>query len=219
MWKKRILICCSAVVAIIAIIEVSCNLSVAFKARGRIYDKVSDMPHNRVALLLATSPITPRGGHNFYFDNRITAAYDLYINGKVDYIIASGGDYRDVHAYGCDEPKAILDSLVARGVPSKRIILDYEGTRTLNSIVKAKQVYQLDSATIISQPEHNARAIAIADHYGLYTVAYSAAPSHIRRSRIKNTIREYLARVKMYLDFVIGKEANIDGTPIKLPDK
>jgi SanA protein len=219
MWKKRILICCSAVVAIIAIIVISCNLSVAFKARGRIYDKVSDMPHNRVALLLATSPITPRGGHNFYFDNRITAAYDLYANGKVDYIIASGGDYRDVHAYGCDEPKAILDSLVARGVPSKRIILDYEGTRTLNSIVKAKQVYQLDSVTIISQPEHNARAIAIADHYGLYTVAYSAAPSHIRRSRIKNTIREYLARVKMYLDFVIGKEANIDGTPIKLPDK
>jgi SanA protein len=219
MWKKRIIICCSAVVAIIAIIVISCNLSVAFKARGRIYDKVSDMPHNRVALLLATSPITPRGGHNFYFDNRITAAYDLYANGKVDYIIASGGDYRDVHAYGCDEPKAILDSLVARGVPSKRIILDYEGTRTLNSIVKAKQVYQLDSATIISQPEHNARAIAIADHYGLYTVAYSAAPSHIRRSRIKNTIREYLARVKMYLDFVIGKEANIDGTPIKLPDK
>jgi SanA protein len=219
MWKKRILICCSAVVAIIAIIVISCNLSVAFKARGRIYDKVSDMPHNRVALLLATSPITPRGGHNFYFDNRITAAYDLYANGKVDYIIASGGDYRDVHTYGCDEPKAILDSLVARGVPSKRIILDYEGTRTLNSIVKAKQVYQLDSVTIISQPEHNARAIAIADHYGLYTVAYSAAPSHIRRSRIKNTIREYLARVKMYLDFVIGKEANIDGTPIKLPDK
>jgi SanA protein len=219
MWKKRILICCSAVVAIIAIIVISCNLSVAFKARGRIYDKVSDMPHNRVALLLATSPITPRGGHNFYFDNRITAAYDLYANGKADYIIASGGDYRDVHTYGCDEPKAILDSLVARGVPSKRIILDYEGTRTLNSIVKAKQVYQLDSVTIISQPEHNARAIAIADHYGLYTVAYSAAPSHIRRSRIKNTIREYLARVKMYLDFVIGKEANIDGTPIKLPDK
>jgi SanA protein len=219
MWKKRILICCSAVVAIIAIIVISCNLSVAFKARGRIYDKVSDMPHNRVALLLATSPITPQGGHNFYFDNRITAAYDLYANGKADYIIASGGDYRDVHTYGCDEPKAILDSLVARGVPSKRIILDYEGTRTLNSIVKAKQVYQLDSVTIISQPEHNARAIAIADHYGLYTVAYSAAPSHIRRSRIKNTIREYLARVKMYLDFVIGKEANIDGTPIKLPDK
>jgi SanA protein len=218
MWKKRILICCSAVVAIIAIIVISCNLSVAFKARGRIYDKVSDMPHNRVALLLATSPITPRGGHNFYFDNRITAAYDLYANGKVDYIIASGGDYRDVHTYGCDEPKAILDSLVARGVPSKRIILDYEGTRTLNSIVKAKQVYQLDSVTIISQPEHNARAIAIADHYGLYTVAYSAAPSHIRRSRIKNTIREYLARVKMYLDFVIGKEANIEKRIIPIGD-
>jgi SanA protein len=216
---KRVLIYSSIAIAIIVIIVIVCNVAVSFNARGRIYDKVSDVPHNRVALLLATSPITPQGGHNFYFDNRITAAYDLFASGKVDYIIASGGNYIDVHANGCDEPKAILDSLVARGVPANRVILDYEGTRTLNSIVKAKQVYQLDSVTIISQPEHNARAIAIADHYGLYTVAYSAAPSHIRRSRIKNTIREYLARVKMYLDLVIGKEANIDGTPIKLPDK
>jgi SanA protein len=209
MWKKRILICCSTVVAIIVIIVIVCNVAVFLNARGRIYDKASDVPYNHVALLLATSPITPQGGHNYYFDNRITAAYDLFASGKVDYIIASGGDYIDVHANGCDEPKAILDSLVARGVPSKRVIPDYEGTRTLNSIVKAKQVYQLDSVTIISQPEHNARAIALADHYGLYAIAYSAAPSHIRRSRIKNTIREYLARVKMYLDFAIGREAKI----------
>jgi SanA protein len=193
MWKKRILICCSAVVAIIAIIVISCNLSVAFKARGRIYDKVSDMPHNRVALLLATSPITPRGGHNFYFDNRITAAYDLYANGKADYIIASGGDYRDVHTYGCDEPQAILDSLVARGVPSKRIILDYEGTRTLNSIVKAKQVYQLDSATIISQPEHNRYSRSLWAIYGCIqcrTLAYSSQSYQKHNPRVPCTCKD-----------------------------
>ena len=61
--------------------------------------------------LLATSPITPAGVHNYYFDNRIKAADELYRARQVDYIIASGGDYSRTQNNGCDEPKAILDSL------------------------------------------------------------------------------------------------------------
>lgn len=49
----------------------------------------------------------------------------------------------------------------ACGVPADRIILDYEGTRTLNSIVKAKEVYRLDSVTIISQKYHNSLCNAV----------------------------------------------------------
>ena len=99
---------------------------------------------------------------------------------------------------GCDEPKSILDSLVARGVPAERIILDYEGTTTRNSIYKAGQIYALDSVTIISQKDHNERAIFLANLCQIKAVGYNAAPSHIRRNRIKNTLREYLARVKMF---------------------
>lgn len=177
-------------------------------ASGRTYDDVNSIPHNRFGLLLATSPITPEGEHNYYFDNRVIAAYDLYKAGKIDFIIASGGDYTKEHKYGCDEPAALRDSLVARGVPSERILLDYEGLRTINSIVKAKEIYGLDSVTLISQKYHNERAIYLADRQGIHAVGYNAALPHIHR--IKNTIRESLARPKMFLDLMLGAKPRLN---------
>lgn len=190
-------------VSVLLIIAV-CYLAVVWNASGRTFDDVADVPHNKVGILLATSPVTPEGKFNYHFVNRIKAADELYKAGKVDYIIASGGDYRQTHKYGCDEPKAILDSLTARGIPSERIVLDYEGTRTLNSIAKAKQVYGIDSLTLISQKYHNERAIYLADEYGIKTVGYNAEPTPIFLNRVKNTMREYLARVKMFLDLAFG---------------
>lgn len=196
--KKTFLWILGIAVSVVVLLVVGCNLIVALKTSGMTFDSVSEVPHNRTGLLLATSPITPAGAHNFYFDNRIKAADELYKAGKIDYIIASGGDYTKTQAIGCDEPKAILDSLVARGIPAERIILDYEGTTTRNSIYKARQVYDLDSVTVISQKDHNERAIYLADLCQIKAVGYNAAPSHIRHSRIKNALREYLARVKMF---------------------
>ena len=201
--KRRIIVCISLIFGFCIIGLCLCYGLVTWNASGRTYDDVKDIPHNKYALLLATSPITPGGAHNFYFDNRIKATEELYKAGKVDYIIASGGDYTKDHKFGCDEPAAIRDSLVTRGIPEDRIILDYDGTRTLNSIIKAKQVYKLDSVTLISQKYHNERAIYLSDKNGIYAIGYNAAPSHIRRNRIKNTVREILARPKMFLDFVL----------------
>ena len=196
--RKKIILWLGGIAILgVVLLVVSCNLIVAWDSNGKTYDSVSQIPHNRVGLLLATSPITPGGAHNFYFNNRIKAADELYKAGKIDYIIASG-DYTKTQKIGCDEPKSILDSLVARGVPADRIILDYEGTTTRNSIYKAGQIYDLDSFTIISQKDHNERAIFLAGLCQIKAVGYNAAPSHIRRNRIKNTLREYLARVKMF---------------------
>lgn len=206
--KKKIIISVIIPIALIIAIVVGCNLAVIYNGTGRVFDRAEDVPHNTYGLLLATSPITPGGAHNFYFDNRITAADSLFKLGRIDYIIASGGDYRADHKFGCDEPVAIRDSLVVRGVPANRIILDYEGARTFNSIVKAKH-NGIDRLTFISQRDHNERAIRIADHLGIKSIAYNAKPSHIRRNRIKNILREYLARVKMYLDFVVDKTPKV----------
>lgn len=197
---KRIIKWVGSIVALGVAVVVWCNVAVSCNARGRVYDRAEEVPHTRVALLLATSPVTPAGARNHYFDNRIIAADSLFKLGKIDYLIASGGDYRVEGQYGYDEPVAIRDSLVARGVAADRIILDHEGTRTLNSLAKVKR-NGLDSIIIISQKDHNERAIRIADHLGIHAIAYNAKPSHIRRLRIKNHLREYLARVKMYIDF------------------
>lgn len=207
--KKRIIISILIVSAVIIFGLCLCYCIVSWNASGRTYDNVKEIPHNKYALLLATSPITPEGAHNFSFDNRIKATDDLYKAGKIDYIIASGGDYTKDQKSGCDEPAAIRDSLVARGIPEDRIILDYEGTRTLNSIVKAKQVFHLDSVTLISQKYHNERAIYLSDKNGIYAIGYNAEPSQIRLKRIKNFIREIFARPKMFLDILIGEKPKI----------
>jgi len=216
--KILIWVICSAI-ALLLLTIVTCHFIVVGNASGRTYDDAGSIPHNRYGLLLATSPITPGGARNFYFDNRIKAAEELYKAGKIDYIIASGGDYTKQHKNGCDEPAAIRDSLVARGVPAGKIILDYDGVRTLNSIVKAKEVYGLDSVTIISQKYHNERAIYLADHYRLHAIGYNAAPSPIHSNRIKNTLREYLACPKMFLDILLGKKPNIKPDTLALPDE
>lgn len=219
--RVKVAIGCSVVVLALAVLMASCYVIVSSNASDRIFDEVKDIPHNKVGLLLATSPITPSGAHNFYFDNRITAADELYKAGKIDFIIASGGDYTKSQTNGCDEPRAILDSLVARGIPADRIIPDYEGTRTLNSIVKAREGYNLDSVTLISQKYHNERAIYLADKYGIKVVGYNALPSPIRRNRIKNTLREYLARVKMFIDNLTNNAPNFEKQNIdfRIPQK
>lgn len=188
-----------------------CYASISWNALGRVYDDVADVPPHEYAIILGTSPITPQGAHNFYFDNRIKAAIELYRAGKVSKFIVSGGDYsRDENGEftenGCDELRAMTDSLTAYGVPFEVITRDYDGTRTLNSIVKAKEIYGLDSVIIISQKYHNERAIAQADHYGLKAIGYNAAHSHILQNRIKNILREIFARPKMYLDLWFGNK-------------
>ena len=89
--KNTLLWLMTSAAIIILLLITGCYYAVVWNASGRTYDSVSDIPHNRVGLLLAASPITPGGAHNFYFENRIKSADELYKAGKVDYIIASGG--------------------------------------------------------------------------------------------------------------------------------
>jgi hypothetical protein len=91
---------------------------------------------------------------------------------------------------------------VARGVPASAIILDGKGYRTINSIINANKVFGLKSFTIISQEFHNERAIYQAEHLGLDVKniqAYNAEMPKARRAFI-TSIREYFARVKLFID-------------------
>ena len=186
----------------IAIVIAVCNILVVNNAMGRTFDYLSVVPTREIGLLLGTSPITPNGAHNYYFDNRMKAAADLYHAGKIRRILVSGGDYTMTEKHGCDEPTAMRDSLVAHNVPDTCIIEHWQGWRTINSIEAVKNLYDFDSITIISQKYHNERALYQADHFGLDAVGYNAEPSPIKSSRIRNAIREYLARVKLFIDLL-----------------
>ena len=196
--KKLWLLSCG-VIGIFLLLIVICNIFVIWNSRGRTFNDISDTPTTLLGLVLGTSPITPRGIHNGSFDNRIKVASELYKAGKLKKLIVSGGDYSATERFGCDEPKAMRDSLAANGVDPEDIFMDYEGTTTIRSLAKLKSYYGYsDTITIISQGYHNQRALAMADRFGLPAIAFDADVPPNRLYKVKNYARESLARVKMF---------------------
>ena len=181
-----------------------CNQIVVNNAEGKVFSNIDSIKYNKVGLLLGTTPqarITKV--KNYFFIYRIDAAEELYKAGKIERILISGDENS---LDGVNEPECMRDSLVARGVPVGDIILDGKGYRTISSIVNANKVYGLNSFTVISQEFHNERALYQAEHLGLDVEnlqAYNAKMPQSRRAYI-TTIREYFARVKMFLDILMN---------------
>ena len=179
-----------------------CNQIVVSNAEGKVFSNIDNIKDNTVGLLLGTTPqarITKV--KNYFFIYRLDAAEQLYWAGKIEKILISGDENS---LDGVNEPECMRDSLVARGVPERAIILDGKGYRTINSIVNANKVFGLKSFTIISQEFHNERALYQAEHLGLDVEnlqAYNARMPKSRRAYI-TTIREYFARVKMFWDLI-----------------
>lgn len=184
------------------VIAVVCDAIVRLRAGGRCFDDAERVPHNKMGLVLGTSPLAPDGGANMYFVYRVEAAARLYKMGKVDWLLLSG----DRSGEDYDEPQAMRDALIAHGVPAESIVLDKSGFRTLNSIVHTNKVYGQSSVTIISQRFHNQRAVFLALCNGVDAVAYNVEDVVKWNKYLKIHGREYLARVRMFVDLIMRRE-------------
>ncbi len=214
--RKRIIrLVIISTLACISIVVVTGNALVAGNASSKLYNNVEEIPYRKVGLVLGTHPFTPWGTPNYYFTYRMEAAARLFHAGKVDFMIVSG----DNHSEDYDEPTLMRDSLVCRGVPVERILLDCAGFRTLDSMVRCKEVFGQDSITIISQKFHNERAIYLSEHNGLDAIALNAKDVVTdRKTWLRVHSRELLARVKMFIDFVVGMQPRFLGEKVEIPD-
>lgn len=203
--KKLLWITCIMAFVCIVLMLI-CNQIVVNNAKGKVSSDIDSIKYNKVGLLLGTTPQARIGRiTNYFFIYRIDAAEELYKAGKIEQILISGDENS---LDGINEPECMKDSLVARGIPASAIILDGKGYRTICSIINANKVYGLKSFTIISQEFHNERAIYQAEHLGLNVEnlqAYNAKMPKSRRAFL-TTIREYFARVKMFIDLITFDE-------------
>ena len=209
----RIISCAIGIIAILCIAVIFvCNQLVISNAKGKAFSEIDSIKYNKVGLLLGTTPqarITKV--KNYFFIYRIDAAEQLYKAGKIKYILISGDENS---LDGINEPECMRDSLVARGVPERAIFLDGKGYRTINSVINANREFGLKSFTIISQEFHNERALYQVEHLGLdieNIQAYNAQMPKSRRAYL-TSIREYFARVKMFLDLLLVKDVNLQDT-------
>lgn len=160
-----------------------------------VYDSPAEVPFNDVGLLLGTAKYQPGGGINPFFAYRIDAAVELFDAGKVRYILASGDNRHPSY----NEPLAMRDALVNRGVPVDSIVLDYAGFNTYDSVIRAHRVFGQSRVTVISQAFHAERALYIADNNQIEAVAYRARDVEGVAS-LRMMVREYLSRLKAVVD-------------------
>ncbi|MEM6684858.1 MAG: ElyC/SanA/YdcF family protein [Bacteroidota bacterium] len=190
---------------------VSCNLYVEFSTQGKTFNNTADIPENKVGLLLGTSKYLRSGQINLFYQYRINAAVQLYKSGKVAYILVSGDNGSTYY----DEPTTFKKDLIAAGIPEDKIVLDYAGFRTLDSVIRSKEIFQQESITIISQQFHNERAIAIANAKGINAVGFNAKDVG-GNSGFKVKLRETLARVAMCMDLIFGTQPKFLGEKITI---
>lgn len=188
------------------------NFHINYNAKGKLYDTVDAIPKNKVGLVLGAGKYVGNSNHvNLYYKYRLEAAFLLYQNKKIEYILISG----DNSTADYDEPSTFKKDLIDLGVPEDKIILDYAGFRTLDSVIRAKKIFGLQNFTIISQQFHNQRAIYLAENNNLNVIAFNAKAIKGRYG-FKTKIREYLARTKAIIDVVINKQPKFLGPKIKL---
>ncbi|MBL4670501.1 MAG: YdcF family protein [Flavobacteriales bacterium] len=184
------------------------NWIIISSAKKSVYSTVSETPKGyKVALLLGTSRYTVRGTTNLYFKYRIKAAADLYRSGKIKHIIVSG----DNRVENYNEPKQMQEALMALGVPESAITLDYAGFRTLDSVVRSKEVFGQSKIIIVSQRFHVERALFIARKYNIDAIGFSAQDPPEKYS-LKTRIREVFAKTKAVIDlYIINKKPKFLG--------
>ena len=197
LFKRRVLLGLLSAFLLVLVSLFVANRATISTTNKQLYSELDDLPTDRVGLVLGCSPKI-NGRPNLYFTHRIDAAESLWKSHKVKGFLVSG-DNR-THYY--NEPQEMKNALIERGVPAENIYCDYAGLRTLDSIVRAKQIFGCDSLTVISQPFHNQRACYIANYHEVDAVAFNAQQIHGRLS-LRTNLREYLARVKMMLDLYI----------------
>lgn len=163
------------------------------------FSNVNDVPKNKVGLLLGTIKYLKNGNVNLYYKYRIDAAVKLYKSGKISFILVSGDNNNTEY----DEPSTFKEDLIKQGVPKDKIYLDYAGFRTLDSVIRAKEIFGQTAFTIISQKFHNERAVFIANQKGMHTVGFNAKGVAFRYGK-KVMLREYLARTKVFIDLLFG---------------
>lgn len=186
-----------------------CHYIVVWNANGKIYTKIEDIPASDIGLLLGTPPQTRYGGmSNSFFNYRIDAAEALYKAGKIGYLLISGDDNS---LNGLNEVQCMKDSLIIRGIPASVIFLDGKGLRTFDSVVRTSTLFGVKSFTVISQKFHNERAIYLAEHLNLDIEKVQAfnAKSPTSKLSLLTYLREYLARVKMFIDIFFKDEIEV----------
>lgn len=137
------------------------RLITSLAAAGRMYSAI-DAPAAPVAIVFGAG-LQKDGSPSPVLKDRVTAAVELYKGGKVVKLLMSG----DNRFIDYNEPAAMRDYALSLGVPVEDIVLDYAGRRTYDTCYRARDIFGLDEALLVTQKFHLPRAIFTCSSMGI----------------------------------------------------
>ena len=153
----------------------------------------ADAPRTEVAVVFGAGLWD--GEPSPYLAHRLDAAATLYRAGRIEVVLVTGDNSREDY----DEPDAMRAYLVAHGVPDRRIVSDYAGFDTWDSCVRARRIFGVREAVLISQGFHIRRALALCRAAGVASYGIGVDAKHDVTWYYGGT-REILAAGKAALD-------------------
>lgn len=200
MSTKKIVRSIILIAGLAIIVVILSNIWIIMATRSQVYESVDSVPHKKIGLVLGTTSKLRTGENNPYFSERIITAAKLYDQGKIEHFILSG----DNNTVYYNEPAKMREALMEKGIPGEAITMDFAGFRTLDSVVRCKEVFGQEEIIVITQQFHSYRALFIGDYYGLDAVAIAASNAPFPSS-IRVTLREFIARPMAIIDLYILK--------------
>lgn len=175
-------------------------------AWNKVY-QVDDAPAERVAIIFGAGLLRD-GTPTAVLRDRVKTGADLYLNGKVEKLLMSG----DNQAVEYNEPGAMRQYAISLGVPYEAVVLDYAGRRTYDTCYRAKAIFGVESALLVTQKFHLPRALFLCNAFGLKAYGVEANNLNYRRSSLLFwNLREQFATFTAFMDVYVDKPIPILG--------
>jgi SanA protein len=177
-------------------------------SRPRI-DTIETVAPARIAIVFGAG-LQRDGSPSPVLRDRVETAVKLYFAGKVEKVLMSG----DNRFIDYNEPGAMRAYAIKLGMPEKDIVLDYAGRRTYDTCFRAKNIFGVNEAILVTQNYHLPRALFTCNELGLISSGVPAdQQSYSRYSRLMWNIRELPASLKAIWDVWILHPIVVLGDP------
>ena len=187
---------------LLVLIVVGSNAYVLFGARGESTGVVAEVPRAQVAIVPGAL-VQPNGKMSGMLRDRVSQASALWHAGKVEKVLVSG----DHHSWAYDEPGTMRKALVADGVSPRAVFEDHAGFDTWATMVRARSIFGVRDAVVVTQGFHMPRALFLADAAGIEATGLTANQHHWGYQGRKSEVREVLSRVKAIADVTLNTPA------------
>jgi len=184
------------------------RLILVIYAKPRIFS-ARDIPPRRIAIVFGAG-LWRDGTPTPVLRDRVQTAANLYFDGKVEKLLMSG----DNRFVDYNEPEAMRQYALSLGVPDEAMVLDYAGRRTYDTCYRARDIFRVDSAILVTQGFHLPRAIFLCNMLGVDGVGVPADIQYYRKaSRALWTFREVLATLDAINDVFYKNPLPVLGDP------